>query len=90
MSDHIPGCNMWHYQGGDYDRDCDACMEMAGEDQRHPEVGSMYQPADPIGSWTPRGPGTAQVIEMAALEVADDEVVCTECWLVHRPGRCDR
>jgi hypothetical protein len=23
---HIPGCQMNHHQGGDYDRDCEACM----------------------------------------------------------------
>lgn len=33
---HIPGCNMWHHQGGDYDRDCPACMTLAAQDQGKP------------------------------------------------------
>lgn len=47
-----------------------------------------YTPETP--GWEKRGPGTAEVIEAKALEVADDEVVCTVCWLAHRPGSCDR
>lgn len=33
MTEHIPGCQMWHHQGGDYDRDCPACMALAAAEQ---------------------------------------------------------
>lgn len=33
MADHIDGCDMWHHQGGDYDRDCPACMDLAADDE---------------------------------------------------------
>ncbi|QFP94696.1 hypothetical protein I5G59_gp76 [Mycobacterium phage LilMcDreamy] len=90
-AEHIDGCSMWHHQGGDYDRDCPACMTLAEEDQKAgrwtPRTGvSMYEAADPIGQWTKRGPGTAEVIELREIEVQPGERVCQSCWLVHRPG----
>lgn len=32
----------------------------------------------------------ADTLDARMFEVADDEVRCTTCWLVHRPGNCDR
>jgi len=33
---HDPGCSCWHHQGGDYDRDCAACMALAAIEQGKP------------------------------------------------------
>jgi hypothetical protein len=41
INEHISGCTMWHHQGGDYDRDCPACMTLAANDaslQRRREI----------------------------------------------------
>lgn len=90
-AEHVDGCSMWHHQGGDYDRDCPACMALCAEDQRrgrwapHPSGASMYEAADPIGAWTRRGPGTAEVVDMSEFELGAREVICAQCWCVHRP-----
>ncbi|QHB37394.1 hypothetical protein I5G58_gp092 [Mycobacterium phage BirdsNest] len=33
---------------------------------------------------------SADPLTLADLTVRPDEVVCSACFLVHRPGRCDR
>lgn len=45
----------------------------------------MYEAADPIGAWTRRGPGTAEVVDMSEFELGAREVICAQCWCVHRP-----
>lgn len=91
-AEHDDGCSMWHHQGGDYDRDCAACMALCAEAQRrgnpvpHPPGASMYEAADPIAQWTRRGPGSAEVIDLRDVEVQPGESICAQCWLVHRPG----
>lgn len=60
----------------------------AWHDRFHPEPGPFL--AAP-GAWpNDRGPGTADRLDMAEFTVGPKEVLCTTCWLVHRPGRCDR
>lgn len=44
---HIEGCAMWHHQGGDYDRDCASCMDLAAVDQYLAKGGQPVMP--PVG-----------------------------------------
>lgn len=58
---HIEGCSMWHHQGGDYDRDCPSCMDLATVDQLlaalgqpvHPPAGEV--PVEQAGPVQPEG-----------------------------------
>ncbi|URC18193.1 hypothetical protein SEA_ZENTENO07_92 [Mycobacterium phage Zenteno07] len=43
---------------------------------------------DPSGGPTERH--SADTLTLADLTVHADEVRCSTCWLVHRPGACDR
>ncbi|UXE04453.1 hypothetical protein SEA_FUNSIZED_82 [Mycobacterium phage Funsized] len=52
--------------------------------------GLVDDPATPSVWDDGRGPGTADALDAKAFEVAPDEVVCGTCFLVHRPGCCDR
>jgi hypothetical protein len=46
---HIEGCSMWHHQGGDYDRDCATCMDLATVDQYLAAVGQpVHAPAGEV------------------------------------------
>lgn len=51
--------------------------------------GGPFTPNDPAEGWAGR---TTQVdsVSLADLQVRADEVTCGTCFLVHRPGCCDR
>ncbi len=73
--------------GEDMDPDLDAALDR-WHARQHPEPGPFL--ASP-GAWPDRrGPGTEDALDAKVFEVAADEVLCQVCWLVHRPGRCDR
>ncbi|AGT12814.1 hypothetical protein PHELEMICH_76 [Mycobacterium phage Phelemich] len=41
---------------------------------------------EPSEAWPDgRGPGSADVVDLAEFEVGPREVICAKCWLVHRP-----
>lgn len=54
-----------------------------------PEYGP-FLPVDPEGPGWADKTTHADTITAAELEVHPGEVVCLTCFLVHRPGRCDR
>lgn len=48
-----------------------------------------FDPRDPGEGWAGRTT-QADTLALADLTVHADEVVCDTCFLVHRPGCCDR
>lgn len=57
-------------------------------DEYHAGAGP-FEPSDPGEGWAGRTT-QADTLVLADLQVRPDEVTCGECFLVHRPGCCDR
>ena len=88
------------------DRQVDQVMSYQAELIRRAERGAVPDPesvADPDGwpyadtnglvddpSGGPTERRSADPLTLADLTVRPDEIVCSSCFLVHRPGACDR
>ena len=70
--------------GEEADPDIDQAIDH-WHDRRHPDPGPFLATA----GWESAAKAR-DYVEAAELEVHPGEIVCTACFLVHRPGRCDR
>jgi hypothetical protein len=52
--------------------------------------GGPFTPEDPAEGWAGRTTQADSHLALADLVVRADEVTCGTCFLVHRPGCCDR
>ncbi|MBV9872057.1 MAG: hypothetical protein JO214_15690 [Frankiaceae bacterium] len=50
-----------------------------GDETGPPYIDQMPEPPQ-------RGPGSADTLNLADFTVGEREVICSTCWLVHRPG----
>lgn len=88
-SNHCDNCGchraLHAHNDGSSTRACTACacdeLVLPGQDDDYATV------VDPEGGWEHRGPGSAERLELAAVELARSETVYPTCRLIHPATR---
>lgn len=70
--------------------ECNGDIEVGERLIRDPELGWVHAECPEPYMDRPAAWERAETREVDPTEQQPGEVTCTRCWLIHRPGACDR